>query len=263
LDSFKVMFLRDKDWAQVVKTNHFLGYRYFTLWNLEREKRVNTQAKAISEVVKDFEQSLENLRPSTRRVYVAGARAVIRTAGLELWQSPSATDLLASIAKSPTEKSARIAPFLDFLGGGDPKQSLSASDSAALQNWVIQGIAKQMRLVRNPSIASRRDSGLIAALCAAPARGSPRKWPENCLKIAENEVLLWDAPIQEPCFAARSAAGNAVIKPPTTSGVIRPLRRRCPCSRRCVTDNGSKEFHPIVDIAPFDSIVNMIGGFSS
>jgi hypothetical protein len=161
---------------------------------------VSAQAKAISEVVKDFEQSLENLRPSTRRVYVAGARAAIRAASLELWQSPSATDLLASIGKSPIEKGTRIGPFLDFLGG-DPKQSLSDSDSAALQNWVIQGIAKQMRLVRNPSIATRRDSGLIAALCAAPARGSPRKWPENCLKIEGNEVILWDAPIREPCFA--------------------------------------------------------------
>ena len=58
-----------------------------------------------------------------------------------------------------------------------------------------------MRLAKNPSIASRRDLGLIAALCAAPARGSPRKWPENCLKIADTEVLLWDAPIKAPCFA--------------------------------------------------------------
>jgi hypothetical protein len=64
---------------------------------------VSAQAKPISEVVKDFEESLQNLRPSTRRVYVAGARAAIRAAGLELWQSPSATDLLASIGKSPTE----------------------------------------------------------------------------------------------------------------------------------------------------------------
>jgi hypothetical protein len=36
---------------------------------------VSAQAKPISEVVKDFEQSLGNLRPSTQRVYVAGARA--------------------------------------------------------------------------------------------------------------------------------------------------------------------------------------------
>jgi hypothetical protein len=62
-------------------------------------------------------------------------------------------------------------------------------------------VAKQMRSVKNPSIATRRDMALIAALCAAPARGSPRKWPESCLTIVGNEVLLWDAPIREPCFA--------------------------------------------------------------
>ncbi len=162
---------------------------------------MSAQAKAISEVVKDFEQSLETYRPSTRRVYVAGARAAIRAASLELWQSHSATDLLASIAKSSTERKARIAPFLDFLGGGGPKQLISDEDSAALQNWVIQRLAKHMRFVKNPSITTRRDSGLIAAICAAPARGTPRKWPVNCLTITETEVLLWDVPIQEPCFA--------------------------------------------------------------
>ena len=162
---------------------------------------MSAQAKPISDVVKDFEQSLESLRPSTRRVYVAGARAAIRAASFELWQSPSTTDLLASIVKSPTEKRARISPFLDFLGDGEPKELVSDEDSAALQNWVIQRIAKQMRSVKNPSIATRRDSGLIAALCAAPARGTPRKWPENCLKIEGHEVLLWDTAIEEPCFA--------------------------------------------------------------
>jgi hypothetical protein len=162
---------------------------------------VSAQAKPISEVVKDFEQSLGNLRPSTKRVYVAGARAAIRAASLELWQSSSTTDQLASIGKSPTEKRARISPFLDFLGGGGSKQSVSDEEIAALQNWVIQRLAKQMRSIKNPSITSRRDTALIAAICAAPARGTPRKWPQNCLKVMENEVLLWDAPIEEPCFA--------------------------------------------------------------
>ena len=162
---------------------------------------MSAQAKPISEVVKDFEQSLGTLRPSTKRVYVAGARAAIRAASLELWQSPSTADLLASIGKSPTEKRARISPFLDFLGDGGSKQSVSDEEIADLQNWVIQRLAKQMRFVKNPSIASRRDSGLIAALCAAPSRGTPRKWAENCLKITETEVLLWEVAIQEPCFA--------------------------------------------------------------
>jgi hypothetical protein len=162
---------------------------------------VSTQAKPIGEVVKDFEQSLENLRPSTRRVYVAGARAAIRAAGLELWQSPSATDLLASIGASPAKKRIRISLFLDFLGREEPKNSLSEQDSMALQNWVIQRLAKEMRSGKNPSIATRRDAALIAALCMAPAKGTPRKWPENCLKVEGRKVLLWDRAIEEPCFA--------------------------------------------------------------
>ena len=132
---------------------------------------------------------------------MAGARAAIRAASFELWQSPSTTDLLASIGKSPTQKRARISPFLDFLGGGEPKELVSDEDSAALQNWVIQRLAKETRSVKNPSIATRRDLGLIAALCAAPERGTPRKWPEDSLKIEGREVLLWDVAIEEPCFA--------------------------------------------------------------
>jgi hypothetical protein len=69
---------------------------------------------------------------------------------LELWQSYSTNELLASIEKYPTEKRARFSPFLDFLGGGGSKQSVSHEDSVTLQNWVIQTIARQMRFVKNP-----------------------------------------------------------------------------------------------------------------
>jgi hypothetical protein len=76
---------------------------------------------------------------------------------------------LASLGQSPTEKKARISPFLNFLGGGELKELVSDEDSAALQNWVIQRLAKETRSVKNPSIATRRDTALIAALCVAPA----------------------------------------------------------------------------------------------
>jgi hypothetical protein len=111
---------------------------------------VSAQPKAISEVVKEFEQSLENLRPSTRRVYVAAAKTAIRSAHLEFWQCPSTGELLASLGESPTEKKARISPFLNFLG----KELVSDEDSAALQNWVIQRLSKETRSVKNPSIAT-------------------------------------------------------------------------------------------------------------
>ena len=84
---------------------------------------------------------------------MAGAKATLRAACLELWQNPSTDELLALIRGSPSEK--RISPFLAFLGDGGPNNSLSDQDSAALQNWVIQKLAKQMRLVKNPSIAPR------------------------------------------------------------------------------------------------------------
>jgi hypothetical protein len=162
---------------------------------------LSAQAKAIREVVKDFEQSIRSLKPSTRRVYLAGARAAIRAARLELWQSCSHDELLALIRTSPPEQGARVTPLLAFLGGGGANRSIPKEDITDLQNWVIQTLGKRMRFVKNPSIASRRDTALIAAICSAPARGTPRKWPQNCLKITETEVLLWDAPIEEPCFA--------------------------------------------------------------
>ena len=105
---------------------------------------MSAQAKPISEVVKDFEQSLGNLRPSTRRIYVAGARTAIRAAKLELWQCPSTGELLASLGESPTEKKARISPFLNFLGDGELEELVSDEDSTALQNWVIERLAKQI-----------------------------------------------------------------------------------------------------------------------
>ena len=103
--------------------------------------------------------------------------------------------------KIPAEKRARISQFLDFLDDGGSKQSGSDEEIAALQSWVIQTLAKRMLSEKNPSIATRRDLGPIAALCAAPARGTPRKWPENSLKIEGREVLLWDVAMEEPCFA--------------------------------------------------------------
>jgi hypothetical protein len=162
---------------------------------------VSAQAKPISELIEDFEQSIRSLKPSTRRVYVAGAKAAIRAARLELSQSCSYVELLAFIRTSPPEQGARVTPFLGFLGGGGLKQPVSDEEIAALQNWVIQRLAKQIGSVKNPSLATRRDTALIAAVCSAPARGTPRKWPQNCLKITQTDVLLWDAPIQEPCFA--------------------------------------------------------------
>ena len=108
-------------------------------------------------------------------------------------------------------------------------------DSTALQNWVIQTLAKEMRSVKNPSIATRRDLGLIAALCAAPSKGTPRKWPENCLKIDDGEVLLWDTAIEEPCLAVSWRFWHA-----WRERLARPEQRRLYRWSKCTPNNQSK-----------------------
>jgi hypothetical protein len=243
-----MMFLGDKDWAQVVKTNHYLSHHYLTLGRVRREKRVGAQAKPISELLADFEQSLRTYRPATRRVYVAAAKRAIRSAHLELWQCPSTGELLASLGESPTEKKARISPFLNFLGDGELEELVSDEDSAALQNWVIQRLAKQMGSERNPSITTRRDFGLIAALCAAPGRGTPRKWPENCLKIEGREVLLWDTAVEEPmlrCFLALLACLERAPGPTGPTAALpqifpmEPIKAPFPRAQRRPLESGS------------------------
>ena len=162
---------------------------------------MSAQAKPISEVVKEFEQSPRKPSALHQTSLRGGRQNSYQIRSLGTLAVPFDWRTIGLARKIPTEKRVRISPFLDFLGGGDPKELVSDEDSAALQNWVIQRLAKETRSVKNPSIATRRDTALIAALCAAPARGTPRKWPENSLTIEGREVLLWDVAIEEPCFA--------------------------------------------------------------
>ena len=75
---------------------------------------MSAQSKPISEVIKEFEQSLESLRPSTRRVYVAAAKTAIRSAHLELWQCPS-TLRLANYWPRSANRPAKEGTHLSFL----------------------------------------------------------------------------------------------------------------------------------------------------
>ena len=81
------------------------------------------------------------------------------------------------------KRSARISPFLDFLGGGELKELVSDEDSTALQNWVIQTTRKADALREKP--LHRNPARLGADRCAmrgAFKRNSSkmaRKLPQN------------------------------------------------------------------------------------
>src|SRR5271156_5291523 len=136
------------------------------------------EADKVMDSVIDFKKSLEGLKPSTLRVYVAGAKTGINAVKANVSKCRSYAELLTLILEAQPDKRARVAPFLRFLqrGARGANTSVPREDVRGIQFWVIQSIAKRIRRERNPSLASRRDMALLAALCVAPAKGNPRDW---------------------------------------------------------------------------------------
>jgi hypothetical protein len=152
------------------------------------------------DVIKEFRNSLEGRKPSTIRVYLAGARRVLKTVNLS--QVGSYEELLAWIHEHPPEKRARATPFVQFLREGvAANRSTSAEEAKHIRESIVQLMANTMRTQKNPTLASKRDLALIASLCSSPGRGNPRNWPLDCLQFDGTHVILWDQKIVEPVFA--------------------------------------------------------------
>ena len=159
---------------------------------------VRTNEKdAVTRALADFDSSLQSLRPSTKRLYLAGARALLRAAFPGPAGPPPAASyaqLWARLRSVKPAKPARARPFLRFLEsrqGPAPPEDLEP-----IRRWVIEALDKANRLQKNPSVAGRRD----AALLAAPSRGDPRQWPKGCLAVTETGVTLWDEKVQQPAL---------------------------------------------------------------
>jgi hypothetical protein len=150
-------------------------------------------------VIKDFEASLKNLSPPTKRAYLAGAKSVLRAAfaGSDpCGGCASYAELWARIRDFKPQKPIRARPFLRFVES--PQGPASPEALQSIRRWVIEALAN--RLQKNPSLTSRRDAALLAALCAAPARGNPRAWPKSCLAVTQSRVRLWEKDVQEPAL---------------------------------------------------------------
>jgi hypothetical protein len=152
------------------------------------------------DLIAEFKRTLEGRKPSTLRVYLAGAKAALESARVRA--SDPVPTVIAAIRESPPRDGARLSPFLSFLAAAQSTNDLIAQgDMRAIQSWLIQVLGKQLRTQKNPSIATRRDMALLAALCTAPDQGDPRRWPFCCLKIESGVLYLWDRRVEEPACA--------------------------------------------------------------
>jgi hypothetical protein len=151
--------------------------------------------------LEEFDASLQHLSPSTKRLYLAGAKALLRAVFATPAVPPrvaSYEELWARTRDVKLPQPARTRPFLRFLesrqGPAPPE------DFEPVRRWVLEALDRANRLQINPSVAARRDAALLAALCAAPARGNPRQWPKGCLAVTETGVTLWGEGVLEPAL---------------------------------------------------------------
>ena len=144
---------------------------------------------------------------STWRVYLAAAKKALKLVGKTPEDCGSYEELLVLLrgqrAQKKLPKALRIAPFLDFLDSKIPKEKEIIPDYGPIRAWVVERIEKETKATRKALGFIRRDLAMLACLCAAPERGSPRRWPKGALKVAPAQgggfkVILWDKPIDKP-----------------------------------------------------------------
>jgi hypothetical protein len=145
----------------------------------------------------------------TRRVYLNAAKKALKILGKTPESCGSYEELLALLHENRARKkfpeALRIAPFLSFLDSKIPKSPTEIPDYGPLRAWVIGRIDKETRTTRKALHFIRRDLAMLACLCVAPEKGSPRCWPKASLTVARKgggfEVKLWDKPVDTPGLA--------------------------------------------------------------
>jgi len=95
---------------------------------------------------------------------------------------------------------ARIQVFSDAHFQPAPRHSKdSGASNQSFHDSCCGALGFETRYERS---SQRSTTSLdLSGIGTSPARGTPRKWQENCLEIEGREVLLWDEAIEETCFA--------------------------------------------------------------
>jgi hypothetical protein len=146
---------------------------------------------------------------TTKRVYLSAARNALKFVGQTPETCGSYEELLILLRENLPQrnlpKGLRIAPFLRFLDAKIPKKPEDIPDYGPIRAWVIDQIEKETRETRKALHFIRRDLAMLACLCVAPEKGSPRRWPKGALAIARKgggfEVKLWDKAVDTPGLA--------------------------------------------------------------
>jgi hypothetical protein len=152
----------------------------------------------------------ERYPASTRRVYLSAAKKALRILGKAAKQCSSCDELLALLqdrrADGEIPNSLRLAPFLAFVGSKTRTGTELTPDFEAVRKWIATSVDHETRATRQISYLIRRDLAMMAGLCLAPDKGSPRLWPRSVLAVNRLrgggfKVTLWDREVGDQGLA--------------------------------------------------------------
>jgi hypothetical protein len=157
-------------------------------------------------VLKEFSATFRGgpFAESTRRVYVSAVKTAFRLSGKTPEECGSDEELLtllrAAKADQKLPKKLRIEPFLRFLEARLLPGLSDGVDYEPIRTWVTQRIEEETLVAKKATAFLRRDLAMLACLCLAPGKPSPRLWLRSTLLVAKQqggglEVKLWGKPV--------------------------------------------------------------------
>jgi hypothetical protein len=147
---------------------------------------------------------------STRRVYLSAAKKALKIAGKSPDNCGSYEELLALLreylAENKFPKALKMGPFLSFLDSKIPKNPYDLPDFESVRTLVADRVGEETKAARKASHFIRRDLAMLAGLCVAPGKGSPRHWPKSALMVNRQkgggfEVKLWGRTVERQGLA--------------------------------------------------------------
>ena len=143
--------------------------------------------------------------PSTRRVYRSAARKALEIVGKTPENCGSYEEIRALLREKRAQKQfprgLRIGPLMGFLELNIPKNEAETPDYSPLRVWVLDRIEEQTKIQSKAKLFVRRNLAMLACLCVAPEKGSPRRWPKKVLAVTRQgggfTVKLWDKEVDD------------------------------------------------------------------
>ena len=152
----------------------------------------------------------EQRSASSRRVYVSAAKEALRNLSKPARQCGSCRELLDLIMegreKGAISNSVRLNPFLAFLRSKAQIRPDEDVDLEPVRDWIVTSVLHETKSSKQISLHIRRDLAMLAGLCLAPDKQSPRCWPRSAVAVTKLrsggfKVTLWNREVGDQGLA--------------------------------------------------------------